>query len=249
MMATHHDESIMVWTDLFADIGGVEGLTTITQNPPSTVAHASDLWWGDDEEKERKSLPCGIVNPSDHRKIHWDVFVCACVVYLSMTMPYSIGFDAEANRSTTQARERALIRYGLDLSVDLVFAIDMVVSCFTAYQLPTGALVGDPWMIRINYLKHSFFLDFASIYPYRIAELCNTHNPFIKMIRVIRVVRLSRLFMLSRLMKLKCQKNDPTEETIVFAQPGVFAVTRMFLTLFVIAHMLACVHRALRLIY
>jgi len=42
-------------------------------------------------------------------------------------------------------------------------------------------------------------------------------------------------------MKLKSKKTDPTEEPSILAQPGVVSAVRMFLTLFVIAHMLACV--------
>jgi len=239
-IAGHHDESVATWIDLVAGTGGFERLNPARTPLISVVSAGAESWWGEDEDEEFERLPRGIVNPSDRRKIQWDVFVCACVVYLTMTMPYSVGFDAEASRKNEGTGARALVRYGLDLSVDFIFALDMVVSCFTAYQLPTGALVADPWKIRISYLQHSFSLDFASIYPYRIAELCNTHNPYIKMIRVVRVVRLSKLFKLSRLMKLKSQKNNPTEENLVFAQPGFFAATRMFLTLFVIAHMLAC---------
>ena len=46
------------------------------------------------------------------------------------------------------------------------------------------------------------------------------------------------------MMKLKSKKIDPTEEPSILAQPGVVSAVRMFLTLFVIAHMLACVRVA-----
>lgn len=185
-------------------------------------------------------MPRGIINPSDRHKIYWDAFVCACVVYLTMTMPYSMGFDAEA---TMAENDRALIRYCIDLAVDCTFAMDMVLSCFTAYELPTGVLVVDPLMIRGRYLKHSFALDFVSTFS-RVPELCGENNPLIKNVRVVRVVRLSKLFKLTRLMKLKSKKTDPTEEPSILAQPGVVSAIRMFLTLFVIAHMLACVRIA-----
>ena len=38
--------------------------------------------------------------------------------------------------------------------------------------------------------------------------------------------------------------NGETEEPSILAQPGVVSAVRMFLTLFVIAHMLACVRVA-----
>ena len=202
--------------------------------PPMTIIPERESWWGEDKDDEYSRLPSGIINPSDQRKIYWDAFVCACVVYLTMTMPYSMGFHAEASVT------RALIRYGIDLAIDCTFAIDMVLSCFTAYELPTGVLVGDPRMIRIHYLKHSFVLDFASTFS-RVPEFCGENNPLIKNVRVVRVVRLSKPFKLTRLMKLKSKKTDPTEEPSILAQPGVVSAVRMFLTLFVIAHMLACV--------
>lgn len=233
-ITAYHNEYSVMWRDLVSTHDNLQELATQAR---STTTPEKESWWGEEEEKEEfNNLPRGVISPTDWRKIYWDAFVCACVVYLTMTMPYSIGFDAEA---TMDHQDRALIRYGFDLAVDCTFAIDMILSCFTAYQLPTGALVGDPWMIRTRYLKHSFVLDFASTFS-RIPELCGNDNPFIKNVKVVRVVRLSKLFKLTRLMKLKSKKTNPTEEPSVLSQPGVVSAVRMFLTLFVIAHMLAC---------
>lgn len=211
---------------------------------------STDLWWREEEEEDFDELPHGIINPSDRRKICWDAFVCLCVVYLTMTMPYSMGFNAEASCRRLESIAlsdkpwRACIRYSIDLAVDLTFVVDMTLSCFTAYQIPTGALVGDPWMIRTHYLKHHFLVDFAStLLPY-ILKFCVTNDPFVKSIKFVRIIRLSKLFKLTRLMKLKSKRNDPTEEPPVLAQPGVVSAVRMLLTLFVIAHMLACVRIA-----
>jgi len=231
----YHEERAIMWRDLLMIHDNLTELAArALLKPQSDIAPEKESWWGEDKEDELGNLPPGIINPADQRKIYWDAFVCACVVYLTMTMPYSMGFNAEANIT------RALIRYSIDLAIDCIFAIDMVLSCFTAYELPTGVLVGDPWMIRTRYLKHSFTLDFASTFS-RVPEFCGENNPLIKNVRVVRVVRLSKLFKLTRLMKLKSKKTDPTEEPSILAQPGVVSAVRMFLTLFVIAHMLACV--------
>lgn len=158
-----------------------------------------------------------------------------------------MGFNAEASCRTlasiglSDKPWRACIRYCVDLAVDLTFVIDMTLSCCTAYEVPTGALVGDPSMILAHYLKHDFFVDFAStLLPY-ILRFCVNNNPFIKGIKFVRIIRLSKLFRLTRLMKLRNKRNDPTEEGSMFAQPGVVSAIRMLATLFVIAHLLACV--------
>ena len=238
---TYHEERSALWRDLLTthDTLDKQHSSSAAGDLHAIAVSEKEMRWGEDKDDEFGHLPCGIINPSDQRKIYWDAFVCACVIYLTMTMPYSMGFDAEA----TMARDRALIRYGVDLAVDCTFAVDMVLSCFTAYELPTGVLVVDPQMIRMRYLKHSFMLDFVSTFS-RVPELCGENNPFIKNVRVVRVVRLSKLFKLTRLMKLKSKKIDPTEEPSILAQPGVVSAVRMFLTLFVIAHMLACVRVA-----
>jgi hypothetical protein len=163
-----------------------------------------------------------------------------------MTMPFSMGFNAEASCQIASIHLsdkpwRACIRYSTDLAVDLVFVIDMFISCFTAYRVPTGALVGDPWMIRKHYLLYDFQVDFIStLLPY-ILRFCDVKDTFTKITKFVRLIRLSKLFKLTRLMKLRSKKNDPTDEPPIFSQPGVVSAIRMLLTLFVIAHMLSCV--------
>mmetsp|Transcript_2641 Transcript_2641/g.7863 ORF Transcript_2641/g.7863 Transcript_2641/m.7863 type:complete len:261 (-) Transcript_2641:2529-3311(-) len=237
-----------MWCDLTSKIGNLKELVKHSTHPGGLQGHES--WWGDDEDEDLDKLPRGIINPSDRRKIYWDAFVCLCVVYLTMTMPYSMGFNAEASCQSLASIDlsdkpwRACIRYGVDLAVDITFVMDMTLSCCTAYQIPTGALVADPWLILIHYLKHDFFVDFAStLLPY-ILRFCVNNNPFVKSIKFVRIIRLSKLFRLTRLMKLKNKRNDPTEEGSMFAQPGVVSAVRMLLTLFVIAHLLACVRSA-----
>ena len=139
---------------------------------------------------------------------------------------------------------RACIRFGIDFVVDLSFLLDMFFSCFTAYQTPTGALVGDPWKIGAHYLIqwHGFPVDFIStLLPY-ILRFCNIKATLTKITKFVRVIRLSKLFKLTRLMRLRSKKNNPTEEPSLLFQPGFVSAVRMLLTLFVIAHMLCCVH-------
>ena len=250
-VAAYLDDSLKLWCDLTTRISDLTA-SIVPAKLATNKVHVKESWW-EDEDEEFDELPRGIINPSDKRKLYWDGLVCTCVVYLTMTMPYSMGFNAEASCKKlkpiglSEKPWRACIRYGIDLGVDLTFVVDMTLSCFTAYQVSTGALVGDRWMILTHYIKHDFFVDFAStLLPY-ILKFCVNNNPFIKSIKFVRIIRLSKLFKLTRLMKLKGKKSDPTEEPSIFAQPGLVSAVRMLMTLFVIAHMLACVMMAVPL--
>ncbi len=233
----YHDQSAATWCDLVAQVGSLN-------EPKIRSTHSAAAC------EELENLPRGIINPSGRRKICWDAFVCCCVVYLTMTMPYSMGFNAEASchilggLHLSDKPWRACIRFGIDFVVDLSFLLDMFFSCFTAYQTPTGALVGDPWKIVAHYLIqwHGFPVDFIStLLPY-ILRFCNIKATLTKITKFVRVIRLSKLFKLTRLMRLRSKKNNPTEEPSLLFQPGFVSAVRMLLTLFVIAHMLCCVH-------
>mmetsp|Transcript_26177 Transcript_26177/g.78820 ORF Transcript_26177/g.78820 Transcript_26177/m.78820 type:complete len:120 (-) Transcript_26177:2915-3274(-) len=112
-----------MWCDLTSKIGNLKELVKHSTHPGGLQGHES--WWGDDEDEDLDKLPRGIINPSDRRKIYWDAFVCLCVVYLTMTMPYSMGFNAEASCQSLASIDlsdkpwRACIRYGVDLAVDI----------------------------------------------------------------------------------------------------------------------------------
>ena len=184
-------------------------------------------------------MPWGVVNPHSQRKISWDVFVSCCVVYLTFSMPFSMGFDAEADW------QRARYRNVLDMCVDCVFALDMLICFRTAYSGAEGPLVTDPRTICGTYLRGGFLIDFLSIAS-RVESLFGSSSAagaVFKNARLLRVVRLAKLFKLSRLLKLKSNKVDPTEDeptSGLFAHPGVNAALSMIVYLFVIAHMMAC---------
>jgi len=55
-----------------------------------------------------------------------------------------------------------------DSCIDVVFFLDIVLNFHTTYVSPTGEVISDPKLIRLNYLKSWFIIDLLSCLPYDI---------------------------------------------------------------------------------
>lgn len=154
-----------------------------------------------------ETLPIGIVDPTGEAKIVWDFFVSACVVYLTMTMPFSLGFHAEATW------QRARLRYVVDWAVDAVFFLDMCLCFCVAYTSNEGVLVTDRCRVfRKYFFSFGFAIDFLSIASRFSGYFLGKSSSFLKNARLLRMVRLTKLFKLTRILKLKRGSKSCEEE-------------------------------------
>jgi len=112
-------------------------------------------------------LPLTIIHPRHPKKVLWDIFIAACIMYSTISVPFWIGFSVEATG----------FWMGLDVVVDICFGIDMMLSFRTAYENSEGELVSAAGDVALNYLKGWFTIDFVSTVPIdRIATLTGTHS-------------------------------------------------------------------------
>ena len=54
----------------------------------------------------------------------------------------------------------------IDSMVDVVFFVDIVLNFHTTFVGPSGEVISDPKIIRMNYLKSWFVIDLLSCLPY-----------------------------------------------------------------------------------
>ena len=54
----------------------------------------------------------------------------------------------------------------IDSMVDVVFFVDIVLNFHTTFVGPSGEVISDPRVIRMNYLKSWFVIDLLSCLPY-----------------------------------------------------------------------------------
>jgi hypothetical protein len=184
---------------------------------------------------EAEILKLWIIPPSHPKKVVWDMFVGALIVYSVLSIPFIIGFRYPVEYDDSFAL------WFLNIMVDVMFGVDMLASSRTAYVDPElDQLVSNAAKIRRNYLKSWFLIDFFSTVP--IDKFVMAFFPgngsdarTLKMIRILRLVRLLKLF---RLMKMN--KIITVIEREVDIDPIIWRLMTLFAQMGVCAHLLGC---------
>jgi hypothetical protein len=185
------------------------------------------------EIDEADILKMWIIPPSHPKKVAWDVFVGALIVYSVLSIPFIIGFRYPVNQTPSLAF--------LNIMVDVMFGLDMLASARTAYvDKAVDRLVANPAKIRKNYLKSWFVIDFFSTVPIdKIVEYFTAGTGSdvrtLKMIRVLRLVRLLKLFRLAKMSKI-----SQVIEREVDIDPIVWRLLSLFSQMAICAHLLGC---------
>ena len=167
--------------------GRIYSYTTVTEEDQN------DLWL-------RK-----IIYPQRSEKIQWDMLMAVLIVYSVAIIPYRICFSMDA----------VGFFYFFDRSVDILFAVDMLLTFRTAYfRRMDKIFVTIPTEIASNYFKGWFIIDFLSTFPVDtvVMSIIMSNNDTsgnskdaaaqIRALKLIRVLRLIRLLKLARLLKL-----------------------------------------------
>ncbi|KAF6773489.1 hypothetical protein AHF37_07406 [Paragonimus kellicotti] len=126
-------------------------------------------------------------------KTTWDWIIFLLTGYTSIVVPYCVAFGREGVCGEP-------IISVLDRIVDVVFFIDIVLNFHTTFVGPTGAVISDPHLIRLNYLKGWFLVDLISCLPYGLLNLINSKdNPNVtSLLNALKIARLLRLWRVLR---------------------------------------------------
>ncbi|GMH70216.1 hypothetical protein TL16_g05353 [Triparma laevis f. inornata] len=195
------------------------------------------------------------IHPKDPKKIRWDIYCGVLIVYSVMIIPWRIGFEVEAE---------GLILY-FDYMVDICFAFDMLMCCFTAIY-EEDRLITDLGVVRVSYAKSWFFPDLLSTVPIdKVVELvigggaeaalnemeqgasCEDFTDTgdggagneLAGFRLIRILRLARLLKLMRLLKLS-QKASAVDMNEML-NPAIRKLLGVLGKIMFMAHLLSCV--------
>lgn len=76
-------------------------------------------------------VPPYILTPSDKIRTFWNVVTILMMFYVAIYLPYFTAFINEVQGSAS---------YYLDISVDIIFAIDVVLTFFSAYEEADGSM-------------------------------------------------------------------------------------------------------------
>jgi len=97
----------------------------------------------------------GMFHPEASSKMAWDIVMCTIILYSVVTITYQIGFS-DAFTGTLAM---------VDHFVDIIFALDILVSFNTACVDRDGRLISDRAAVTRLYLRGWFPIDFVSTVP------------------------------------------------------------------------------------
>ncbi|GMI22635.1 hypothetical protein TeGR_g8994, partial [Tetraparma gracilis] len=194
-----------------------------------------------------------IINPKHPKKIFWDLFIGALILWSVIIVPFRLGFDQEPAAGST-------MEY-LDIFQDLMFGVDIAL-CFRLAYLDDQFVYVSEWRsIASNYFKMWFWIDFLSTFPIdRIIIALNSSGDessgvmfgnstmamaaegdngnaarSLKMIKVLRLIRLSKL---AKLLKLKNLVKGLDEILALSAVAMKFL--QLIITLLFVGHLFGC---------
>jgi hypothetical protein len=144
--------------------------------------------------------------------------------------------------------------FWVELSIDILFFIDVLINCNSAYLDNEGVLVTDRKRILYNYAKGWLVLDIVACFPFSFVDSSGNDQSssssggnsgsYKNFLRLMRLPRLYRLFRITRIIKLlKLNKNSPTfakvQDFFRLKQSAIRLMT-VFVSVAVIAHISAC---------
>ncbi|KAL8559611.1 hypothetical protein ACOMHN_008322 [Nucella lapillus] len=122
-------------------------------------------------------------------KTIWDWVILTLTFYTAVMVPYNAAFKIK-----TMDQLPLLV---IDSMVDVVFFVDIVLNFHTTFVGPSGEVISDPKIIRMNYLKSWFVIDLLSCLPYDVFNafqyVDDGISTLFSALKVVRLLRLGRV--------------------------------------------------------
>ena len=147
-----------------------------------------------------RKKPRFMVTPQ--QRIPWDIFLCSLLGYISLTVPYRVGFGVEASGPLLY----------FEAAIDFCFLADVVVN-FRTVIVEKEREIWNRRTIAANYLKSWFFVDLISSLPFDLlisasneaATACSAHasdeDARLAIAKILRVAKIAKLLRINKLLK------------------------------------------------
>ncbi|XP_071505770.1 voltage-gated delayed rectifier potassium channel KCNH1-like isoform X1 [Diadema antillarum] len=155
-------------------------------------------------------------------KTIWDWVILVLTFYTAVAVPFNVTFSTD---STPDFMTLVVI----DGIVDIVFFIDVILNFHTTFVGPSGEVVSEPKIIRMNYLKSWFIIDLLSCLPYDVINAFQSSNNK-KISGIFSALKVARLLRLGRVVR----KLDH------YIEYGLAFLILLMLSFLLFAHWLAC---------
>uniref|UniRef100_A0A8D0HHX1 Potassium voltage-gated channel subfamily H member 3 n=1 Tax=Sphenodon punctatus TaxID=8508 RepID=A0A8D0HHX1_SPHPU len=125
-------------------------------------------------------------------KAGWDGLILLATLYVAVTVPYSVCFSGTRDEGLPEsARAPPSV---CDLSVEILFILDIVLNFRTTFVSKSGQVVFDPHAIFLHYLTRWFLLDLVAALPFDLLYAFKVNVYFgAHLLKTVRLLRLLRL--------------------------------------------------------
>jgi hypothetical protein len=123
------------------------------------------------------------------------------LVYVGLWLPISVCFVKHTKAGALRSNLTPL--EALDYGVDCLFALDLLINFFTAFEDPhTGLLVTNHKAIAANYLSGWFIIDLVSVLPVQFMEQLTPGKGNGESFELARLLRIPRLWKIARVLRM-----------------------------------------------
>jgi len=181
------------------------------------------------------------LDPNKPFRLTWDLCSMFLIVILIVVIPYELAFEWDNSEYYT-------FLWFVNVFVDIWFALDIVLNCFTGFHKGSGAtlrLVKRPGSIIMNYARGWLWVDLLATLPVsRIVQLMEGSvqgAEAMGMLRALKVAKIARMLKVLRALKLGGLM-QLLEEQLVSARSMTvaFQLTKLTIMLFLASHCAAC---------
>ncbi|KAJ1452073.1 hypothetical protein M885DRAFT_528116 [Pelagophyceae sp. CCMP2097] len=168
-----------------------------------------------------------VFHPDATPKVSWDCFVCLLILFSVITVTYGIGFsisDAHVSEAWN----------AVNIATDLLFGLDLLVACNTAYFDDKRILVHNRKDIFDRYSRGWLSVDFLSTFPFdRIGD-----SGMLRSLKLLKALRLARIAKIARMAKF-AKILDACEESLGL-NPAILKLSKPLVITAFAAHLLSC---------
>ncbi|XP_038608916.1 potassium voltage-gated channel subfamily H member 3 [Tachyglossus aculeatus] len=151
----------------------------------------------------------------------WDGLILLATLYVAVTVPYSVCFSSAREASASRGPPSIC-----DLSVEVLFILDIVLNFRTTFVSKSGQVVFAPRSICLHYITTWFLLDLVAALPFDLLHALKVNVYFgAHLLKTLRLLRLLRL--LPRLDR--------------YSQYSAVVLTLLMAVFALLAHWVACV--------
>nr|XP_026691793.1 potassium voltage-gated channel subfamily H member 8-like isoform X2 [Ciona intestinalis] len=176
-----------------------------------------------------------VIPHSSNFKSGWDWFVVFLTLYVTAVVPFYAAIQSFGGANHTlqspdlfHRKDTNPVSFAIDIVIEILFLLDIGISFRTTFVAKSGAVVLDPKVLALAYIKGWLVVDLIAAVPIDIISHVFNVPWSAQPIALLKIVRLLRLFRLYN-------------KIVRWSHYGMFVLTMLVVLFGLVAHWLACI--------